>query len=30
MPARPFLDSAAETNLEGIEDRIADAIARKL
>lgn len=30
MPARPFLDSAAETALNGIEDRIADAIVRKL
>ena len=30
MPARPFLDSAAETNLDGIEDRIADAIKRLL
>ena len=30
MPARPFLDSAAEKELDGIEDRIADIIARLL
>lgn len=30
MPARPFLDVAAETALNGIEDRIVDAIVRKL
>lgn len=30
MPARPFLDIAAETALNGIEDRIVDAIVRKL
>ena len=30
MPARPFLDTAAETALSGIEDRIVDAIVRKL
>ena len=30
MPARPFLDMAAETALSGIEDRIVDAIVRKL
>ena len=30
MPARPFLDTAAETALNGIEDRIADAIVRKI
>ena len=30
MSARPFLDIAAETALNGIEDRIVDAIVRKL
>ena len=30
MAARPFLESAANKELEGIEDRIADAIARLL
>lgn len=30
MEARPFLESAANKELEGIEDRIADAIARLL
>lgn len=30
MAARPFLDSAAEKELEGIEDRIADEIVRLL
>ena len=30
MEARPFLFSAADDKLEGIEDRIADAIARLL
>jgi hypothetical protein len=28
MEARPFLESAAETVLDDIEDRIADAITR--
>ena len=30
MEARPFLESAAETVLDDIEDRIADAITRLL
>lgn len=30
MPARPFLESAAEAELEDIDDNIADAIVRKL
>ena len=30
MAARPFLDSAAETVLDDIEDSIADAIVRSL
>lgn len=30
MEARPFLESAAETVLDGIEDRLADAITRLL
>lgn len=30
MEARPFLESAAETVLDGIDDRIADAIERLL
>ena len=30
MEARPFLDSAADTVLEDIEDRIADAIERSI
>jgi HK97 gp10 family phage protein len=30
MEARPFLESAAETVLDNIEDRIADAIERVL
>ena len=30
MEARPFLESAANKELEGIEERIADAIMRLL
>lgn len=30
MAARPFLDTAADTVLEDIEDRIADAIERSI